>query len=145
MKMFYAIILVLAVLVSACAQQTGPAAQTADESQPEAQPAEEAAEETLEIPEETTEETATTNEIRVLGQGAFEPNALTINAGDTVTWVNTDSKEAVIIIFKDGKVYENSQKFKPGEQFEHQFKEAGSYQYWRNIAFAGDSATITVQ
>src|SRR3989338_8955393 len=128
MKLFYAIILSLLVLVSACAQKAEPAAQTVQQSQPEAQPVEEQAEETLEVAEEIVEETPTTNEVRVLGQGAFEPNALTINAGDTVTWVNTDEKEVVIIIFKDGKVYQNSQKFKPGEKFEHEFKEAGSYQ-----------------
>ena len=85
------------------------------------------------------------SEVRVLGDGAFDPDALTINVGDSVTWINTDDREAVIIIFKDGRTYMNSQKFDPGEQFENEFMEAGSYQYWRNIAFSSDGGMITVE
>ena len=87
----------------------------------------------------------TSAEVRILGQGAFDPEELTISVGDSVTWINTDEKEAVIIIFKDGKTYTNSNKFDPGEQFEHEFTEKGSYQYWRDIALASDGATITVE
>jgi len=88
---------------------------------------------------------AKSTDIQILGQGAFDPDTLTINVGDSVTWVNTDEKEAVIIIFKDKSVYTNSNKFDPGEKFEHEFTEAGSYQYWRNIALASDGGTITVE
>ena len=146
MKLFYVIILGLMVLVSACAQQPEPAAQPAEppEVQPESQPEE--PEEVEVAAEETIEEiTLSGSEIRVLAQAAFEPNTLTINVGDSVTWINSDSAEAVIIIFKDKSAYMNSVKFDPGEKFEHEFTEAGSYQYWRNLAFSSDGGTITVE
>ena len=142
MKLLYGIFLVLMVFVSACAQQ--PTGQTVQPLPQETPPVvEEAEPETAEVVEEETPlEKA---EVRILGQGEFDPNELAISVGETVTWVNTDSKEAVIIIFKDGKVYQNSQKIKPGEKFEHEFKEQGSYQYWRNVAFSSDGAKITAK
>ena len=145
MKLFYAIILGLMVLVSACAQQ----AETARPAQPEAGEAMEDKEEAAEVEapaeQEEAEVVASTEEIRVLGDGAFEPNALTIKAGDSVTWINTDDEGAIIMIFKDGNFYQNSQKFDSGESFELEFMEAGSYEYWRNVAYSGDASTITVE
>ena len=140
MKYFYAIILGLMVLVSACAQQV-------QQAQPQTvQPTASAEDEVeVEIEEEVVEAAPSSSEIRVLNAGAFEPTEITINVGDSVTWINTDDKQAVIIIFKDGRTYTNSQKFNPGEQFEHEFTEAGSYQFWRDIALASDGGAITVE
>lgn len=84
-------------------------------------------------------------DVQVLGAGKFDPETLTIKSGDSVTWINADSGEAIIIIFKDRASYITSKKFSPGEQFEHEFTETGKYQYWRNIAFSSDGATITVE
>ena len=148
MKLFYAIVIALMVLISACAQQPQKVQPQPTQPAPAPETAEPVVEETeaeAEVAEEVVEEAPSTTEVRILGDGAFDPDALTINAGDSVTWINTDEKEAVIIIFKDGSTYTDSQKFKPGEQFEHEFTEAGSYQYWRNIALLGDGATITVE
>jgi len=90
-------------------------------------------------------ETSSSVEVRILTAGAFDPDELTINVGDSVTWINTDEKETAIIIFKDGRSYMNSNKIKPGEQFENEFMEAGSYRYWINIAFGSDGGMITVE
>ena len=68
-----------------------------------------------------------------------------ISAGSSVTWINDGEKGMVVIIFKDGGSYTNSQTIKPGEKFEHEFTEAGEYEYWQNIAFGGDSSKITVE
>jgi len=143
MKYFYAIILGLMVLVSACAQQVQQA--QPQQTQPAPQPAAPVEEAETEAEEEVVEAAPSTSEVRVLDAGAFDPVELTINVGDSVTWINTDDKEAVIIIFKDGRTYMNSQKFDPGEQFENEFMEVGSYQYWRNIAFSSDGGMITVE
>jgi len=87
----------------------------------------------------------TDKDIQILDAGNFDPTEMTINSGSTVTWINSDSKEAVIIIFKDGKTFENSNKIKPGEFYELELTEAGSYQYWRNVAFSSDGGMITVE
>ncbi len=151
MKIFYGLVLVLMLFVSACAQQ--PAAQPAQQQvQPEEEVMEEVVEEEAmeeaaeeEVMEEAMEETQGVTDIRILNGGAFDPTELTINAGDSVTWFNDDEKEAVVIIFKGKSAYMNSNRMQPGEQFEHEFKEEGSYQFWRNIAFSSDAATITVE
>jgi len=144
MKYFYAIILGLMVLVSACAQEVQQV--QPQSTQPSPQPAAPAEDEVeVEAEEEVVEAAPSTSEVRVLDAGAFEPTEMTINVGDSVTWINTDDIEAVLIIFKDGRTYTNSQKFNPGEQFEHEFMEAGSYQFWRNIAFSSDGGMITVE
>jgi len=149
MKYFYAIILGLMVLVSACAQQTQPVAKQSSEtgdSNEAGDAVEEKPSEDVEVAKQVVEESLpSTTEIQILGAGAFEPDDVSISVGDSVTWINTDNKVAVIIIFKDGRAYTNSQTFQPGEQFEHEFNEEGSYQFWRNVAFSSDGGTITVE
>ena len=146
MKLFYGIILVMMLFVSACAPQaTEPAAEPS--APPAATPEPEAEEEAetegtgaaVVEPVETT-----SNEVQVLGAGNFEPNELTISVGSSVTWVNSGDKNIVLIIFKGKTAYMNSQKFDSGEKFEHEFTEAGEYQFWQNIAFSGDGGTLTV-
>jgi len=141
MRLFYAILLVLIVFVSACAQQPEPA------PVPTQQPVVvEPAEEVVVVEEEEVEVAVpSTSEVRILAGSAFDPDSLTINVGDSVTWINSDEKVAILIIFKDDRAFQNSNRILPGEKFEQEFTEAGSYQYWRNIAFTSDGATITVE
>jgi len=145
MKLFYGIILVMMLFASACAQQT---------VQPATQPSEpDTTEDAMEDKGTDTDGTGavvvepktTSSEVRAMGAGVFEPSELTISAGSSVTWINNANKGLVVIIFKDGGSYTNSQTIKPGEKFEHEFTEAGEYEYWQNIAFGGISSKITVE
>ncbi len=149
MKLFYGIVLVLMIFVSACAQQaaeqapvTEPEASAEAEVQPEA--GAEGTGAAVAAPEEEVVET-TSNEIRSVGAGGFDPDELTISAGSAVTWINDDEKTQVIIIFKDGKSFTNSNRIMPGEKFEIEFTEAGEYEYWQNIAFGVVGGKITVE
>lgn len=149
MKLFYGIVLVLMIFVSACAQQaaeqapvTEPEASAEAEVQPEA--GAEGTGAAVAAPEEEVAET-TSNEIRSVGAGGFDPDELTISAGSAVTWINDDEKALVIIIFKDGKSFMNSNRIMPGEKFEIEFTEAGEYEYWQNIAFGVVGGKITVE
>ncbi|MBW2976794.1 hypothetical protein KY347_05095 [Candidatus Woesearchaeota archaeon] len=145
MKWFYAVALVLMLFVSACGQKgeevtppldVEPTAET--EVQPETEPIAE------EVEAETVPEMeATAEEIRILGKGGFEPSEMTIGAGSAVTWINDDAKDLTIAIFKDGKFFMNSDVIKSGEQFEQEFAEKGSYEYWA-IAY-GVKAKIIVE
>jgi len=138
MRLFFGIMIALMVFVSACATQAP--VEEAPEA-PEAQVVEEPV-----MEEEVMEEVLpTTTDVRILEQSAFDPDSLTVSVGDSVTWMNMDSEEAVLLFFKDGVHYLNANKMAPGEKFEHEFTEAGSYQYWRDIPYASDGATVTVE
>ena len=147
MKLFYAIILGLMVLVSACAQQTSQPVQTAQPILPAEQPAadnppqeETVAAEQASMPEK--EETKTSSgDVRIVGKEGFDPVEATINAGDSLTWINDDKKDLVMVFFKDGKFYINSAIIKPGESFEHEFKVEGSYVY-RTLAYGVEGKLI---
>ena len=143
MKLFYAIAIVLMVFVSACVQQTVEGPQTTSpESGPSTEPEMEV-ETPAEVPEEVVE--VTTNEVRYVGAGAFEPDELTISAGSLVTWINGDEKKGAVLIFKDGRSYMNSPGLIPEDKFEVEFTEAGEYEFWWNIAYSGDGGKITVE
>lgn len=141
MKLFYTIVLALMVLVSACAQQPAEQEAAPVETQPEVQPETVAP---VEAPEEVAPE-STSNDIRYVGAGGFDPAELTISAGSSVTWFNDDSRGMVIIVFKDGKSYENIPTINPGQQVEREFTEPGEYEYWWNIAYAATGGKITVE
>jgi len=153
MKIFYGIILVLMIFVSACAQQ--PAEQPATDQEPEAvpeaepepqpavEPEAEVAGADIEVQEKTPE--VTSNEIRSVGAGGFDPDELTISAGSAVTWINDDEKALVIIIFKDGGAFMNSNRIMPEEKFELEFKDPGVYEFWQNIAFGAVGGKIFVE
>jgi len=144
MKLFYGIVLVLIVFISACAQQPvaqpepQPSAPPAPPPEPEPKPVDVAPEE--DVPVETS-----TTDIRYVGAGGFDPSDVTISVGSSVTFFNDDSKPIVIIIFKDGKTYTVISRMNPGQQTEHEFTEPGAYQFWWNIAYAAVGGTITVQ
>ena len=160
MKLFYGIILVLMVFISACAQQPaaepdsdgeaveadsdGEAAEgndaVADDSDAEANLEGEAEEEETE-PEVTA--SGDSADIRYVGAGGFDPDTLTVNAGSSVTFFNGDSKPMVIIIFKDGRTFATP-RLAPGQQSEVEFNDAGVYDYWWDIAYAAVGGQITV-
>jgi len=75
----------------------------------------------------------------------FEPKALTVNEGDTVTWNN---KEGLHTVKSDTDAFV-SKNLKAGESFSYQFTKAGKYPY--HCAFHGSkgggdmAGTITVK
>lgn len=146
MKLFYAIILGLLVLVSACAQQTAQTVQpTQTAEQPTAEPQQEETSEPIGQGEDAMENEAkaASGDVRIVGKEGFDPMQVTINSGDSVTWVNDDKKALTLTIFKEGKWYLNSDVIEPGQSFEQEFKEAGEYDYW-TLAY-GVKGKITVQ
>ena len=82
----------------------------------------------------TTESLATTsttvvNEIAIVNL-TFEPASLTVNAGDTVTWVNEDTV-AHDVVADDGSF--DSGSLAPGASFPHTFTTAGTVPYHCSI------------
>jgi len=61
-----------------------------------------------------------------LGTAAFAPDALTVDAGTTVTWTNTDSVAHTSTSDASGW---DSGIVAPGGQFSRSFQTAGTYQY----------------
>ena len=141
MKIFYAIVLVLMVFVSACAQQPSepapPASAPSVEPEPEPEPEIVAAPEVV-VPETTSEE------VRMVSNGGIEPLELTINAGSSVTWIYDAEIVSVLTILKDGVSYITSPVLKAGEKFEHEFTEAGEYTYWA-VSYGPQGAKIIVE
>ena len=157
MKLFYGIILVLMVFISACAQQpaTGP---DSDGEAVEADSDGEAAEDDDAVADDSDAEADLEGEaeedetevvigdsidIRYVGAGGFDPDSATIEVGSSVTFFNDDSKPMVIIIFKDGRTFATP-RLAPGQQSEVEFNDAGVYDYWWNIAYAAVGGQLTV-
>jgi plastocyanin len=63
---------------------------------------------------------------QVLGKAAYAPDELTVNAGTTVTWMNTDSVAHTSTSDAAGW---NSGVVAPGGQFSVAFPTAGTYAY----------------
>src|SRR3989344_5718152 len=145
MKLFYGVILGLLVLASACAQQPQAVQPTQAEEQPAAEPQQEEASEPMDQADDAMENEAkaASGDVRMVGKEGFDPMEVTINAGDSLTWVNDDKKALTLTIFKKGKWYLNSNVIEPGQSFEQEFKEAGEYDYW-TLAY-GVKGKITVQ
>tara|TARA_Y100000031_G_scaffold10107_3_gene10959 strand:+ start:37498 stop:37944 length:447 start_codon:yes stop_codon:yes gene_type:complete len=145
MKIFYGLVLVLMLFMSACAQQ--PAAQP----EPQVQPEEEAAEEVVE--EEVVEETeaaaeeevvtpATGNEVRILGVGQYDPEDVTISAGESITFFNEGNIRTVVTI-KSSSGTTNTPLIDVGGKYEQEFSEAGEYDAW-GVSY-GPGVKITVE
>ncbi len=145
MKLFNAILILLMVFVSACAQQPQAVQPTQTAEQPAAEPQEEETSESMDQADDAMENEAKTasSDVRIVGKAGFDPMEITINAGDSLTWINDDKKELTLTIFKKGKWYLNSNVIEPGQSFEQEFKEAGEYDYW-TLAY-GVKGKITVQ
>jgi plastocyanin len=77
----------------------------------------------LELPAES----AVSNTITILNF-AFSPSTLTINKGETVTWINEDSAPHTIKF----ETF-NSDTFNKGESYAKTFNEVGSFNYYCSI------------
>ena len=93
MKIAIVFVLLAALLVAGCTQQTTTTAQTTTPTTTEGQPA------TVETTTQTTAQSTTQTTTSSGGQevivemtsSGFNPQTVTINNGDTVTWVNLDT------------------------------------------------------
>ncbi len=144
----YLIGLFLVLFVVGCQQQaattvpatTEPAVEpgTTETEEPEAVPLEEEA-----IPP-TGSVVATGADVSILGKGGFDPEEITVNKGAVVTFMNNDPKgKDIVLTFKAGNKFINSDKINAGERYEQEFAEAGEYEYW-SIAY-GVKAKIIVE
>ena len=61
---------------------------------------------------------------------SFKPEALTIPAGATITWVNKDDVPHTVVS-TDGKF--KSQALDTDDQFSFTFKDAGTYEYYCSV------------
>ncbi len=108
MKLFYGIVLVLMIFVSACGTQVEkfqPAPVTEPETIAEAEVQPEAEIEAAVVEEEVPE--VTSNDVRIL-KGSMEPMELTITPGSSVAFMNDGGLISVIVIQKDGVNYLNT-------------------------------------
>lgn len=60
----------------------------------------------------------------------FEPNEITINAGDTIRFVNDALPPHNVIIEDHPELTHDGLAFASGESFEITFPEAGDYNFW---------------
>jgi plastocyanin len=61
---------------------------------------------------------------------SFGPQAITIKAGDAVTWRNDDSPVHTVT-FRDGSA--GAKSLSPGQMFTRMFEKPGTYQYFCSI------------
>ena len=148
----YLIGLFLVLLVAGCQQQAAttepPATTIPTEPAVTEQTPSTPAEEEIPVTEEpllgAQEEPATGSDVSILGKGGFDPEELTVKKGATVTFMNNDPKgKAIVLTFKAGKKFINSDKMEAGEKYEQEFAEAGTYEYW-SLAY-GVKAKIIVE
>jgi plastocyanin len=161
MKLFYGIVLVLMIFVSACAQQPAEQAPVTEPEQSveaEVQPQPEAeaegtgaavatseVEKTDVAPMEGDEETttpATGNEVRMFGVGQYDPEEVTISVGGSVTFINEGNFKSVVTIKGDSGIT-NTPIIEPGDKYEQEFAEDGEYDAWA-VAY-GPGVKITVE
>ncbi len=64
------------------------------------------------------------------GNLVFEPNEVTVNAGETVTFVNNALPPHNIIVDGRADLSRESLMFSPGESQEIKFADAGDYEFW---------------
>lgn len=76
-----------------------------------------------------------------LGNRAYSPDTLSVAAGSTVTWTNTDAIAHTST--SDGNAW-NSQTILPGGKFSFTFQNAGTYSYHCSI-HPGMVGTVVVQ
>ncbi len=150
-KLVYAIMLVLMIFVSACAQQQEqPSAQPAAASNPapivqEPAPEPETGGTGASVAPQAEEKApeAKSDEARLLGTGKYEPLEVKISKGGTVTFFNDGGIKTVITIKGKGKII-NTQVIQPGGKYEQEFMEAGTYEYW-GVAYGQGGAKIIVE
>jgi plastocyanin len=82
------------------------------------------------------------NEIQVvMSNRAFDPATITVNVGDTVTWLNQDAPQHDVVV-DNGEF--TSEPFDQGQTFSFTFTKAGTYTYHCSI-HPGMTGTVTVQ
>ncbi len=80
------------------------------------------------------------------GNLVFEPNELTVSAGDTVTFVNGDLPPHNIVFLDHPELSHSDLAFMSGEKFPVTFAEAGNYEFQcEPHAGAGMKGVIHVQ
>ncbi len=94
--------------------------------------------------QEIIDETLPT-EVEVTMQGnQFEPSGVTIAAGGTVTWINTDNVEHTVTAgTRESPTGEFDVSLNPGEEFSYTFDEVGAFEYHCTI-HPGMDGTIIV-
>jgi len=138
MKYLAIILLIIAIMLSACAQQ--PAAE-----QRETPPAQ--APQDVPSPQEAKKpgEAMMKAEVNILGKDGFEPMDLTIDAGTTVVFISKLEKTDTLVFKMEGKANtENTDKIAAGGIYEKTFTEPGTYEYWA-VGFGPKGAKIVVE
>lgn len=77
----------------------------------------------------TTQQPPNTIEISNL---AFNPAEITINIGDTITWMNNDDAEHTVA-FDSGRGLTDSDKLSKGQKYSQTFDKEGTYSYHCSI------------
>jgi plastocyanin len=78
---------------------------------------------------------------RTLGVAAFVPNPVTVSAGATLTWSNTDSTTHDMV--SDSGIWDSG-RIAPGDRFNFTFPSRGSFPFHCSI-HAGMVGTVVVQ
>ena len=142
----YLIGLFLVLLLVGCQQQAATTGQEVVD-EPQTTPAETLEEETQPAepePAPAQEEAAEGADVSILGKGGFDPEEITVKNGAIVTFMNNDpKKKGIVLTFKVGNKFINSDKINAGERYEQEFAEAGTYEYW-SLAY-GVKAKIIVE
>lgn len=77
----------------------------------------------------------------VMRNTAFDPATVTVNAGDTVTWVNEDATKHDVVA-DNGEFTSNL--LDTGQAFSFTFSQAGTYRYHCSV-HSGMNGTVIVQ
>lgn len=82
-------------------------------------------------------------EIGIHGKGGFNPAELSLEAGDTVIWVNYDSQGVILSFAQNGREVFSSSFIAPKATYTHIFEQPGIYTY--QVAKYGVTGRIVVR
>jgi plastocyanin len=72
-----------------------------------------------------------TKTILIQGRAGFDPAELAVKVNQPLVWRNQDARTLGLTFQKDGsRMFFTSAILQEGEEWEHQFKEVGRYEYW---------------
>ena len=131
MKLFYGIVFVMMLFVSACAPQA-PEPEAQPSAPPAPAPTPPSPPEVVAPPVEEVAEPSTT-EVRY-GATGFDTAEVAISVGDTVTFFNDESKTIVA-----------TPRISPEGQADVEFTDPGEFNFWLNLAYAPQGGVITVE
>lgn len=94
----------------------------------------------------TTDEPDTGDEPGVVAviDSAFEPAEIEVAVGDTVVWDWQDTALPHNVVAKDGSFDSGDATFDPETEFEHEFTEAGTFDYLCEVHGEAMSGTVVV-